>query len=219
MSNLVGSEAGKLYAGSSALIGPEGDVRACASPFDEQVLLATADLRDIARVRAGAPLLADLRAHLPHVTRALDGIPGSRQAPADAGREQSVGAASREPGAETKIVPVQEIPNGWYGLDIGPASVKLFSEAVQNAKTILWNGPMGMFEVDAFARGTLAMAHSVANAYALTIVGGGETALAIHRAGESESISFISTGGGAALELLEGKTLPGLAALPNREPH
>jgi phosphoglycerate kinase len=125
-------------------------------------------------------------------------------------------AASREPGAETKIVPVQEIPKGWYGLDIGPASVKLFSEAVQDAKTILWNGPMGMFEVDAFARGTLAMAHSVANAYALTIVGGGETALAIHRAGESESISFISTGGGAALELLEGKTLPGLAALPNR---
>jgi len=125
-------------------------------------------------------------------------------------------AASREPGAETKIVPVQEIPKGWYGLDIGPASVKLFSEAVQDAKTILWNGPMGMFEVDAFARGTLAMAHSVANAYALTIVGGGETALAIHRAGESESISFISTGCGAALELLEGKTLPGLAALPNR---
>ena len=77
---------------------------------------------------------------------------------------------------------------------------------------------MGMFEVDAFARGTLAMAHSVANAYALTIVGGGETALAIHRAGESESISFISTGGGAALELLEGKILPGLAALPNRTP-
>jgi phosphoglycerate kinase len=125
-------------------------------------------------------------------------------------------AAGREPGAETKIVPVQEIPKGWYGLDIGPASVKLFAEAVQNAKTILWNGPMGMFEVDAFARGTLAMAHAVANAYALSIVGGGETALAVHRAGESESISFISTGGGAALELLEGKTLPGLAALPTR---
>ena len=97
-------------------------------------------------------------------------------------------AAGREPGAETKIVPVQEIPKGWYGLDIGPASVKLFSEAVQDAKTILWNGPMGMFEVDAFARGTLAIAHAVANAYALTIVGGGETALAVHRAGESESI-------------------------------
>lgn len=125
-------------------------------------------------------------------------------------------AASRDAGAETKIVPVQEIPRGWYGLDVGPASVKLFTEAVQNAKTILWNGPMGMFEIDAFARGTLAMAHAVANAYALSIVGGGETALAVHRAGESESISFISTGGGAALELLEGKELPGLAALPNR---
>ena len=126
-------------------------------------------------------------------------------------------AHSREPGAETKLVPVQEIPKGWYGLDIGPASVKLFSEAVQNAKTILWNGPMGVFEVDAFARGTFAMAHAVANAYALTIVGGGDTALAVHRAGESESMSFISTGGGAALELLEGKQLPGLVALPDRE--
>lgn len=125
-------------------------------------------------------------------------------------------AHSLEPGAETKIVPVQEIPKGWYGLDIGPASVKLFGEAVQNAKTILWNGPMGMFEVDAFSRGTFAVAHAVANAYALTIVGGGDTALAVHRAGESESMSFISTGGGAALELLEGKELPGLSALPDQ---
>ncbi|THJ25227.1 MAG: phosphoglycerate kinase [Nitrospira sp. CG24E] len=125
-------------------------------------------------------------------------------------------AASREPGAESKIVPVQEIPNGWYALDIGPASVKLFNEAVQNAKTILWNGPMGVFEIDAYARGTLAMAHAIADAYALTIVGGGETALAVHRSGESENMSFISTGGGAALELLEGKQLPGLTALPNR---
>jgi phosphoglycerate kinase len=125
-------------------------------------------------------------------------------------------AASREPGAETKIVPVQEIPNGWYALDIGPASVKLFNEVVQNAKTILWNGPMGVFEIDAYARGTLAMAHAIADAYALTIVGGGETALAVHRAGESENMSFISTGGGAALELLEGKQLPGLTALPDR---
>jgi phosphoglycerate kinase len=75
---------------------------------------------------------------------------------------------------------------------------------------------MGMFEIDAFARGTLSVAHAVANAYALTIVGGGETSLAVHRAGESDSISFISTGGGAALELLEGKQLPGLVALPDR---
>jgi phosphoglycerate kinase len=125
-------------------------------------------------------------------------------------------AASRELGAETKIVPVQEIPIGWYALDIGPASVKLFNEVVQNAKTILWNGPMGVFEIDAYARGTLAMAHAVANAYALTIVGGGETALAVHRAGESDNMSFISTGGGAALELLEGKQSPGLTALPDR---
>jgi phosphoglycerate kinase len=126
-------------------------------------------------------------------------------------------AASRDPGAETKLVPVQEIPKGWYGLDVGPASSKLFSEAVANAKTILWNGPMGMFETDAYARGTLSMAHAVANAYALTIVGGGDTALAVHRAGESESMSFISTGGGAALQLLEGKELPGLTALPDRK--
>lgn len=125
-------------------------------------------------------------------------------------------AASREPGAETKIVPIQEIPEGWYGMDIGPASVKLFSEAVENAKTILWNGPMGVFEQDAFSRGTFALAHAVANAYAKTIIGGGDTALAVHRAGESDSMSFISTGGGAALQLLEGKDMPGLAALPDR---
>ena len=126
-------------------------------------------------------------------------------------------AASRDLGAESKIVPVQEIPKGWYALDIGPASVKLFTEAVENAKTILWNGPMGVFEIDAYARGTLSIAHAIANAYALTIVGGGETAMAVHRARESENMSFISTGGGAALELLEGKPLPGLTALPERQ--
>lgn len=126
-------------------------------------------------------------------------------------------ADSPNRGAETKIVPVQEIPQGWYGMDIGPASVKLFSEAVANAKSILWNGPMGVFEIDAYSRGTFAMAHAVADAYALTIVGGGDTAVAVHRAGESESMSFISTGGGATLELLAGKRLPGLTALPDRE--
>ncbi len=125
-------------------------------------------------------------------------------------------AASLSPEAETKIVTIQEIPPDWYGMDIGPASVRLFGEAVQNAKTILWNGPMGVFERDAFSRGTYAMAHSVANAYAYTVVGGGDTALAVHRAGESESMDFISTGGGAALQLLEGNHMPGLAALPDR---
>ncbi|MEW6714034.1 MAG: phosphoglycerate kinase [Nitrospirota bacterium] len=125
-------------------------------------------------------------------------------------------AQSIEPGAETKIVTTQEIPNGWRALDIGPASVKLFSEALESAKTILWNGPMGVFEIDALSRGTFAIAHAVADAYALTIVGGGDTDLAVSRAGVAESISFISTGGGAALQLLEGKELPGLSALTDR---
>ncbi|MDH5526042.1 MAG: phosphoglycerate kinase [Nitrospirota bacterium] len=119
--------------------------------------------------------------------------------------------------AETKIVTTQEIPDGWLALDIGPASVKLFQEAISDAKTVLWNGPMGVFEMDAFSRGTFAVAHAVADTYALTIVGGGDSALAVHRAGESENMSFISTGGGAALELLEGKVLPGLAVIPDAD--
>ncbi len=125
-------------------------------------------------------------------------------------------AQSVEKGAETKIVPVQEIPKGWKALDIGPASSRLFSEVIQDAKTIIWNGPMGVFEIDAFSRGTFAVARAIADAYALTIVGGGDTDLAVHRAGVSDSISFISTGGGAALQLLEGKELPGIAALKDR---
>jgi phosphoglycerate kinase len=122
-------------------------------------------------------------------------------------------AESANDGAETKIVTSQEIPKGWTGLDIGPATTRLFSEAIQDAKTIIWNGPMGLFEKDAYSRGTFAIARAVADSYALTIVGGGDTDVAVHRAGVSDSISFISTGGGASLELLEGKELPGLAAL------
>jgi phosphoglycerate kinase len=125
-------------------------------------------------------------------------------------------AQNTEPGAVIKIVTTLEIPKGWKALDIGPASVKLFSEAIQDAKTVLWNGPMGVFEADAFSRGTFDIAHAVADAYALTIVGGGDTDLAVHRAGVSDSISFISTGGGASLQLLEGKELPGIAALTDR---
>ncbi len=121
------------------------------------------------------------------------------------------------PGAVIKIVPIIEIPKGWKALDIGPASVKLFAEAIQDAKTILWNGPMGVFEVDAFSRGTFEIAHSIAGAYAMTIVGGGDTDLAVHRAGLSDVMSFISTGGGATLQLLEGKELPGIAALAERK--
>ena len=115
--------------------------------------------------------------------------------------------------APTKIVPAQEIPADWMALDIGPATALLYREALQDARTIIWNGPMGVFEIDAFSRGTTAMAGSIAAAHALTIVGGGDTDAAVHRAGETERISFISTGGGAFLELLEGKTLPAIAAL------
>jgi phosphoglycerate kinase len=122
-------------------------------------------------------------------------------------------AENMNDGAETKIVTSQEIPKGWVGLDIGPATVRLFTEAIQDAKTIIWNGPMGMFEKDAYSRGTFAIARAVADAYATTIVGGGDTDVAVHKAGVTDSITFISTGGGASLELLEGKELPGLAAL------
>jgi phosphoglycerate kinase len=115
--------------------------------------------------------------------------------------------------AESKIVPVQEMNGHWMGLDIGPATITLFTEVLSNAKTIIWNGPMGVFEIDAFGRGTAAMVHSVANSYALTIVGGGDTDVAVHKTGESDKISFISTGGGASLELLEGKVLPAIKAL------
>lgn len=125
-------------------------------------------------------------------------------------------AQSTEPGAVIKIVPTLEIPKGWKALDIGPASVKLFTVALQDAKTILWNGPMGMFELDFFSRGTFDIARVVADAYALTIVGGGDTDLAVNRAGVSDAMSFISTGGGASLQLLEGKELPGIAALSNK---
>lgn len=129
----------------------------------------------------------------------------------------SVVAQSLEQGAETKIVTTQEITKGWRALDIGPASVKLFSEALQNAKTIIWNGPMGVFEIDAFSRGTFAIARAVSDAYALTIVGGGDTDFAVHRAGVSDAITFISTGGGASLQLLEGKDLPGISALTDKK--
>jgi phosphoglycerate kinase len=120
------------------------------------------------------------------------------------------------PEAETKVTTIQEIPDEWMALDIGPATVALFTETLQNAKTIIWNGPMGVFEMDAFSRGTYAMVAAVANSYALTIVGGGDTDSAVHRAGEFAKISYISTGGGAFLELLEGKKLPGIKVLEER---
>ncbi len=128
----------------------------------------------------------------------------------------AVVAEAIDPRAVTKIVPIQEVPPNWLGLDIGPASSTLFAEVLANAKTIVWNGPMGVFEIDAFSRGTYAMVNAVANSYAMTIVGGGDTDVAVHRVGESYKISYISTGGGAFLELLEGKELPGIAVLTSK---
>ena len=115
--------------------------------------------------------------------------------------------------AETGTVPVQEIPDDWMALDIGPATSSLFSEALYNVKTIVWNGPMGAFELEPFSQGTMALAHAVGSSQAISIVGGGDTGLAVHRAGEAGNISYMSTGGGAFLSLLEGKELPGITAL------
>ncbi|RPJ18261.1 MAG: phosphoglycerate kinase [Desulfobacteraceae bacterium] len=125
----------------------------------------------------------------------------------------AVAADSFDPSAVTRIVPVNEIPSGWMVLDIGPATSLLFQEALNDARTIIWNGPLGAFEMDAFSRGTMSMVRDIANSQALTIVGGGDTDLAVHKAGEADKITFISTGGGAFLELLEGRTLPAVSAL------
>jgi phosphoglycerate kinase len=115
--------------------------------------------------------------------------------------------------AVTKNVTFRDIPAGWMALDIGPASTILFHEALEDAKTIIWNGPMGAFEMDAFARGTMAMCQSIASSHALSIVGGGDSNAAVKKSGEERNISYMSTGGGAFLELMEGKILPGVAAL------
>jgi len=117
------------------------------------------------------------------------------------------------PDAVTKNVTFRDIPPEWMALDIGPASTILFQEALQDARTIIWNGPMGAFEMDAFARGTMALCQSVASSHALSIVGGGDSNAAVKKAGEEKNISYMSTGGGAFLELMEGKSLPGVAIL------
>ncbi|MBP1649050.1 MAG: pgk [Bacteroidetes bacterium] len=121
--------------------------------------------------------------------------------------------------AQRKVVPSNKIPSGWRGLDIGPETVKIINMEVRRAKTIVWNGPMGVFEMPNFANGTLEVARLLAEATrngATTIVGGGDSAAAVAQAGFEESISHVSTGGGASLEFLEGKTLPGLGALDTR---
>ncbi|MCR2109239.1 phosphoglycerate kinase [Campylobacter upsaliensis] len=115
--------------------------------------------------------------------------------------------------AFVSYVPTQEIPSGFMGLDIGPASGKLFREALADAQTIWWNGPMGVFEIEKFAKGSLKMAHFIGDSHATTIIGGGDTADVVARSGEADEMTFISTGGGASLELIEGKELPGVKPL------
>jgi phosphoglycerate kinase len=124
-----------------------------------------------------------------------------------------VAAERLEANAPSRTVPAQEIPEGMMALDIGPATGILFREALQDAKTIVWNGPMGAFETAPFGAGTLAVMRALAESDALTIVGGGDTDTALHKAGLFSRMSYVSTGGGAFLELLEGKRLPGIAAL------
>ena len=116
-----------------------------------------------------------------------------------------------------KFVPAQEIPNGWMGLDIGPASVRLFKEVISDAQTIWWNGPMGVFEIDKFSKGSIKMSHYISEGHATSVVGGGDTADVVARAGDADEMTFISTGGGASLELIEGKELPGVKALRSKE--
>lgn len=115
--------------------------------------------------------------------------------------------------AKREIVKNGKIPEGWVCLDIGPETVKRFSEEIQSARTIVWNGPMGVFEMEPFSQGTFAIAQSIANSSAFSIVGGGDSVAAVNKAGVADRISHISTGGGASLEFLEGKKLPGLEAL------
>jgi len=118
--------------------------------------------------------------------------------------------------ARAKTLGVGEVPAGWRIMDIGPQTVELFGERLALAKTVVWNGPMGVFEFPRFAQGTVAIAQKLAQIEAMTIIGGGDTAAAVRQAGQADKMSHISTGGGASLEFLEGKTLPGVAALEDK---
>jgi phosphoglycerate kinase len=125
-----------------------------------------------------------------------------------------VAAAAFAEDTESRLAPYDELPEGWVGLDIGPETREAFAERIRAARTVFWNGPMGVFEWERFAAGTRAVAEAVADADGYTVVGGGDSVRAVQEAGLAERISWVSTGGGAALELLAGKELPGVAAIP-----
>jgi phosphoglycerate kinase len=126
-----------------------------------------------------------------------------------------VAAAEFAADAESRIVPYDAVPEGWLGLDIGPQTRETFARHIAEASTIFWNGPMGVFEWPRFAEGTEAVAQAVADSSAFSVVGGADSARALHELGLDERVSWLSTGGGAALELLEGKELPGVAVIPS----
>jgi phosphoglycerate kinase len=125
-----------------------------------------------------------------------------------------VAASAFEQDAETRVVPYDELPEGWLGLDIGPETRADFGRRVRRAKTVFWNGPMGVFEWPRFAEGTKAVAEAVADVDGFTVVGGADSVRALHELGLADRVSWVSTGGGAALEFLEGKELPGVAVIP-----
>jgi len=127
-----------------------------------------------------------------------------------------VAAKEYGPDAEHKVVSSREMPADWEGLDIGPETAKRFSAAVKDAGTVVWNGPMGVFEFEAFAKGTLSVAQALADSSAVTIIGGGDSAAAVEQMGLADKMTHVSTGGGASLEFLEGKVLPGVAALDDK---
>jgi len=125
-----------------------------------------------------------------------------------------VAAASFDADAESRVTPYDDLPDGWLGLDIGPESQEQFAELIRGAKTVFWNGPMGVFEWEQFAAGTKAVAEAVAAVDGYTVVGGGDSVRAISELSLDDDVDWVSTGGGASLELLEGKELPGVAAIP-----
>jgi phosphoglycerate kinase len=126
-----------------------------------------------------------------------------------------VAASSFDAEAETQVTPFDALPGGWLGLDVGPETRADFARRIAAARTVFWNGPMGVFEWPKFAEGTFAVARALAESNGFTVVGGGDSVRAVHDAGVADRISWISTGGGASLELLEGKELPGVAAIPD----
>lgn len=141
------------------------------------------------------------------------------QAPLGGGAEvllptDVVAAAAFEPDAESRVVAADAVPDGWLGLDIGPETRRVFAERIAGARTVVWNGPMGVFEWPRFAAGTRAVAEAVAASDGFTVVGGGDSVRALEELGLAERIDWVSTGGGASLELLEGRELPGVAAIP-----